>query len=638
MRALLSLLILLPSLAFAQGVRYEPNRNYMRPGFSDNPGPGITRTTFNFNTYGTDAWLGLPAPTIDCRAAASGGDLTCTGASFVKSGTPTTVASPYYPLGFGASPSPAVRLNGTTDYWEQAGAPALLDTTAITIVGTFSGGVAGAAEAIIAQDRLSAGDRSFSIRRDAAGTALNLYTWNTAGTLQSTSVSLPVVQQNVFCAVIDRAGGRLHLNLNGATNGGTGLSLGLPTVGIVPPLRIGASGLAGSPTYFFGGSIPRVSVITGFAASAAQCAAAVDAMQAMSGLTVVRASTENVQPTATSGLYTIPAHRLSVTEGGAQVYGSYWQDGLNSEDASAWVSVLTPIVTTNNWTWAGGATGDTVEDNDAAGAEGKQFTTVTDDAKGARVGPWTASCYLGAGTLSSARISIGTDGTGSLGCAKTGLTADGSRLSCTTTVGGSPTYVTASIYPGAGGVAPSDVGTIKVAACNLTPTAVMMPYAAAGTSAVSVPAMVASGTVNGPSVTGCIGATVTAGSIAATSRRTAVGTGATFGAANTAWLYLVSSGAPTCTIYDGAANSRYVGAANIATLGPHDIRCCFGPAGPVLYVDGTVTTSAAGVGTGLLSAPPVSTLEIGGGNTGLWNGSISNARACFGSSDPTRCP
>ena len=72
----------------------------------------------SWTSSGSTAWAGMPTPTVDCVAGASGGALKCTGATVTPSGSPTTVQSPWYPSGFAASPMNAVALNGTSQYYD----------------------------------------------------------------------------------------------------------------------------------------------------------------------------------------------------------------------------------------------------------------------------------------------------------------------------------------------------------------------------------------------------------------------------------------------------------------------------------------------------------------------------------------
>lgn len=126
---------------------------------------------------------------------------------------------------------------------------------------------------------------------------------------------------------------------------------------------------------------------------------------------------------------------------------------------ASWTDVGTPVVVANV---ASGpfsrmlqaAEVDSLEDNDGAAMEGKRL-----DSAGATLGPYTCSFFIAAGTLSSARVRLDTDGTGSTNCDFTGLTGTYERKTCTGTVSGTPTRINCEIYPG---TVVADTGTILI--------------------------------------------------------------------------------------------------------------------------------------------------------------------------------
>lgn len=128
-------------------------------------------------------------------------------------------------------------------------------------------------------------------------------------------------------------------------------------------------------------------------------------------------------------------------------------------DVSAWADIGTPVVATNVASgpfsrMLQGAEVDSLEDNAVGSMEGKRL-----DSAGTTLGPYTCSFFIAAGTLSTARIRLDTDGTGSTNCDFTGLGATYTRKTCTATVSGTPTRINCEIYPG---TAAGDTGTILI--------------------------------------------------------------------------------------------------------------------------------------------------------------------------------
>lgn len=150
---------------------------------------------------------------------------------------------------------------------------------------------------------------------------------------------------------------------------------------------------------------------------------------------------------------------------------NYWND---STAAGSWVNSGTPVIASNIASgpysrWAGGPEVDTIEDDDAAVAEGKASAAI-----GAAAGDvWTASCEIAADVSTVGRLDVFvTGGTGSTNCVKSGLTSTFERHSCTTpALGAGAASVRAFIYP-ADQDNVTDLGKIKVSECELTKTPV----------------------------------------------------------------------------------------------------------------------------------------------------------------------
>lgn len=138
---------------------------------------------------------------------------------------------------------------------------------------------------------------------------------------------------------------------------------------------------------------------------------------------------------------------------------NYW---TNNADASAWTDILTPVVTTGTWDgpFSGATDGDTINDDNAAGVEGKSISVSS-----VSTGYWTASCYFQQGTLTTAQLAIATNGTGSTTCSFTGLSETTQRKYCTANIGGAATTITGKVFPGDG--VNATTGSVKVVGCQI---------------------------------------------------------------------------------------------------------------------------------------------------------------------------
>jgi hypothetical protein len=103
------LLLLLPAAAHAQGLGLS-----LSPDLSGGARPATYSGAVDWSRSWAADWgasaAGMPAPTIACEAAASGGDMTCTGATATKVGSPVTVPAAGYPERW------AARLDGAQNF------------------------------------------------------------------------------------------------------------------------------------------------------------------------------------------------------------------------------------------------------------------------------------------------------------------------------------------------------------------------------------------------------------------------------------------------------------------------------------------------------------------------------------------
>lgn len=174
-------------------------------------------------------------------------------------------------------------------------------------------------------------------------------------------------------------------------------------------------------------------------------------------------------------LTSVVANKPCVESGALRVEPSGTNLLLRSEelDNAAWLDSATPTVTANSWDFGtGSATGETIDDNDAASSEGRAQTFAT-----ATTGTYTVSCYFRSDTLTTARLLInatGTAPTGNTTCTFTGLSSVTSRQSCTAALSASPmTGVLVAPFPGS---LASDTGSIKVGGCQLETGSVATSY------------------------------------------------------------------------------------------------------------------------------------------------------------------
>jgi len=179
-------------------------------------------------------------------------------------GTPTTVSSPYYPLGFTRANTKAVKLNGTDSYYDLGTSGEA--TTDLTIACVLDSNVVADAS-LIAKDNLST-HRQWKLL--TTGGAIYFYAFNVGGDVVYISGAFPIGSWHVVAV-------SYHYVTNGTSVmrmciDGTIISAVTNAVGPLPAfttsnLVIGADS---ARTSFVDGQIAHTSIWTGFAASDAQ--------------------------------------------------------------------------------------------------------------------------------------------------------------------------------------------------------------------------------------------------------------------------------------------------------------------------------------------------------------------------------
>jgi hypothetical protein len=263
-RALFLFLMVLPALAHAQGVQYEPRVG----GGSSNifaPYPGrvssvIAAKSFNAGTdnYPSD----LASPTFDCVASTSG-EMTCSGATATKTGSPTTGTSPFWWRG-ATSVSESVVLNGSSDYYNLGNLDA--EPQSLTVCAVHN---------------LSSTAGVMMLVGNAAAPTYSWYLGNNSGITLRVCKSGPVCSSSgvvaastgwaVSCAsYLYVADGTSVLRVNSNGTASTPVTTAVGPIAIsAGAVQIGADGAAGSK---INGSIRRVSIWTGTAFSATDLA------------------------------------------------------------------------------------------------------------------------------------------------------------------------------------------------------------------------------------------------------------------------------------------------------------------------------------------------------------------------------
>jgi len=214
-----------------------------------------------------------PVPTIDITADPAGsGNVIVVGATATKHGTPTTVSSPYYPLGFTRANTKAVKLNGTDSYYDLG--VGHTSTGAFTIAAVVRPASVSGSPIIVSidSDGLGGTAREFVLYRGA--TSFTAYVFKSGGNSTITLSSGVVAGEwNVVCLSYNGSGGDgaaiLRANVNGVAPAEVTNAVA-PLLTSTASLLIGANGQGTEG--FWDGDIARVTYWRETSMTAAQLA------------------------------------------------------------------------------------------------------------------------------------------------------------------------------------------------------------------------------------------------------------------------------------------------------------------------------------------------------------------------------
>ncbi len=270
------------------------------------------------------AAAGMPAPTIAYEAASSGGDLTCTGATATKVGSPTTTTASGYPArnAVGYAATGTCHTIGTF-------APA----GSFTACAAWRVGALNASRMILGQ--YAGSNEQFAWYTGSTGPSIRVELYKAGGsktTYQPHSLTAGMVGYDAASCVayqyVADGSSVLRSNLNGAAATENTTAVG--------PMRSG-----GENVWVIGGgkadcSLPLASPLSsvyiwdGVAATAAQLATLVASQQARLASKPIGAAVTVSSPattcipdgTATGTLYNLPANSLCARSSGVDIYGA----------------------------------------------------------------------------------------------------------------------------------------------------------------------------------------------------------------------------------------------------------------------------------------------------------------------------
>lgn len=590
----------------------------------------------------------IPAPTIDCVAAASGGELTCVGATATKAGNPTTVSSATWYEG-DTDWRPAVRLDGTGDYYDLGAVGSQTGSFSVSL-SLAPTDLAVNYEVFGKYDEVTSKGFTILVLNDGRILAVIRDASSVAGTIFSTSTLVPGSWSVVTLAYEFVAAGtsKWRMVINGvAQTESTGL-VGPPTA-VANSLFVGKSTASGAPLK---GNSRRASVWTGVAFSAAELLL-VNASQ--TGLTLDK-------PAATVATHTrvdstlccaftesscqwigpnapcihAPTYSGSLGGAGLEVYslGANLLAYSRPNDADTWVAYA-PGHTAPTKTSNSADVTDPVGTNTATKVE---FPAVGSGKISILVAPQVAQTAIPytfgiwARTLSGTfRTHLACYSSAYYAIKEIAVTSTWQRL---TTTGTSPGSAAQSCHIGtdlntpAAGETATDAGTVYLYLGTMTATSA--PIQARATSGLAYAA--ASGTVASEAST-VTDYTRWAYAVRATpggagwGRTDTIGLwqwGGSYGTANSATAYIDSASKPVVEIYDGAAGwKRWTAGAALTGTASKSIAVQYQSGTIRVWVEGVeVAGTMSGAGTGLLAALPTATIGLGVTGSSVLQGTV----------------
>lgn len=336
-RVLLALLVALSAPAHGQHAHtsIRPSGGLSRVF----PAPAVVARASGIDSFAA-SWgdwpAGTPSPTVGCVAAASGGDLACTGATATKVGAPTTVPAWGWPA------RSAVRLTGSTSNYYNLGDVAKHPAN-------FSGCAAFTVATTASTTRALASKRDLTLGHQwmvfAYGRSFYLRVYkNTADYDTIATTGLAVGTSNVACWAYEYVAdgtSRLRMNLNGATVPEVTDAVG-PLQTSTAPVLIGAD-IASGVSNPWNGDITVYTDWDGIAPSNAELAALVASQQARLAVrpssTVLTGWGSAVPCAGPDGtLHSLPAGVPCVEAGGAGVWGAAEKSNLLADSDPAGAS------------------------------------------------------------------------------------------------------------------------------------------------------------------------------------------------------------------------------------------------------------------------------------------------------------
>ncbi len=566
------------------------------------------------------SWYGAPTPTVDCVAAVSGGDMTCTGATVTKHGSPTTTTA------YGLPVQNAVNFASGADWFDLGTVHPTSGFTVLTVYATND--VSGGGWRFLGGND-DAGARSWSLVH-YYGQLRFLVAKDAGHVTQAVIASVNAGEWNVVCASWDESGGVdagvMTFNVNGT---GTSYS-SLPAPMMTPTAHL-QIGYGGDPASYFVGSIERFTVLPK-SSTAGECAQMVASQQARltkkpaGGLVSWTSDPQLCCPVDDAHCYNLAANQLCVGTAGTGIWGAAERSNLltRSEPGTGWTLTDSTVVAADAacpMDPTGAARMTSVTTSSATGlaklaaatgtCEGVWMALATDDSActvtlSDSTGAGAAAITLTATPVRSMQYAAGNSGIrmarATTGCARWCVFRATSQASTVCTV--------SNPAPATAGVAYVGNATVATVATTLTDPSRW-----------------------------CVGVRATAANFGSASANPYLLAAGALGAASSFFLRTAGDATTYLAAYDASAGEKYVVAPKPTGGSEHKIVACNFSGALSIYMDSVlVSGGAVGAGTGIIASIPADLL-IGAAPNGLSqiNGSIS--KVCQGKSyaEVARC-